>query len=183
MRTSTVVIASAVVTVVVIIAAAAAAVFSGAYNVAADAEHTPILAKVIAFARERSIESRASAITVPPLNDRKMLAEGAEHYAAMCTGCHLAPGMHENEMRSGLNPKPPVLADLPPQDPHEQFWIIDHGIKMTAMPAWGKTHSDEEIWNMVAFLQKLPRMSVAEYAALTRNAGKHHEHDEMDMGH
>lgn len=54
---------------------------------------------------------------------------------------------------------------------------------MTAMPAWGKTHSDAEIWDMVAFLQKLPRMNVAQYNALTRNAGMHHEKDEMDMTH
>ena len=100
----------------------------------------------------------------------QMIAEGAEHYAAMCTGCHLAPGMHENEMRPGLNPKPPILASLPSQDPREQFWIVKHGLKMTAMPAWGATHTDEEIWNIVAFLQKLPGMSPTRYRALTRNA-------------
>ena len=156
--------------------AAAVVVFSGAYDVAADAPHTAVIAKLIAYAREQSIESRASAVSVPPLNNPKMIAEGAEHYAAMCTGCHLAPGMHENEMRPGLNPKPPVLDALPPSDPREQFWIINHGIKMTAMPAWGKSHSEEEIWNMVAFLQKLPGMSPAQYRALTRNAEMNHDH-------
>lgn len=176
MRTFRIVMASVFATLLLILVAAATVVISGAYDMAADAPHTAVIATLIAYAREQSIESRASAVKVPPLDNPKMIAEGADHYTAMCTGCHLAPGMRENEMRPGLNPKPPVLASLPPGDPREQFWIIDHGIKMTAMPAWGKSHSEEEIWNMVAFLQKLPKMTPAQYGALTRNADTHHDH-------
>jgi len=153
----------------------------GAYDVGADSPHTALTRAVIGFVRERSIESRAADIKVPPLNDPKMIGEGAEHYDAMCTGCHLAPGMSDNEMRPGMNPRPPALAKISPDDPAEQFWIIKHGIKMTAMPAWGTTHSDEEIWNMVALLQKLPKMTPAEYRALVAASGKHH--DSMDMEH
>jgi mono/diheme cytochrome c family protein len=171
-----IVVASVAATLVVIAAAAAAVIATGAYDVAADAPHTALVAKVIAIARERSIDMRASGINVPPLGDAKMIREGAEHYAAMCTGCHLAPGTRENAMHRGLNPKPPVLASLSPEDPNEQFWIIKHGLKMTAMPAWGATHSDAEIWNMVAFLQKLPGLSPAQYRDLTRDAQMHHEH-------
>jgi mono/diheme cytochrome c family protein len=114
-----------------------------------------------------------------------MIADGASDYDAMCTGCHLAPGMAENEMRPGLNPKPPQLATLPRGDAAEQFWIIKHGIDMTGMPAWGKTHSDAEIWNMVAFLQKLPTLSPAQYRALVASSAGHHDHDHdhMDMSH
>src|SRR5437016_124468 len=174
-----IVVVSVAATLVVIAAVAAVVIATGAYDVAADAPHSALAARVIAIARERSIDIRASAIKVPPLGDPKMIAEGAEHYAAMCTGCHLAPGMRENEMRPGLNPKPPILSSLAAEDPAEQFWIVKHGLKMTAMPAWGATHTDEEIWNIVAFLQKLPGMSPARYRALTRNANAHH--DEMEM--
>ena len=138
---------------------------TGAYNFAADVPHTGLVTQLIGFARERSIEVRAAGIKVPPLNDPSMIREGAEHYDAMCVSCHLAPGMRENEMRPGMNPKPPALASIPPESPAEQFWIIKHGLKMTAMPAWGTTHSDEEIWNIVALLQKLPGLSPAQYRA------------------
>ncbi len=37
--------------------------------------------------------------------------------------------------------------------------MIKHGIKMSAMPAWGTRHDDATTWSMVAFLQKLPRMT------------------------
>ncbi|HKT43001.1 MAG TPA: cytochrome c, partial [Rhodanobacteraceae bacterium] len=64
---------------------------------------------------------------------------------------------------------PPNLTRFAP-DPAEAFWIIKHGLKMTAMPAWGATHDDHTIWAMVAYLQKQPRMSAAEYQSLTAHA-------------
>jgi mono/diheme cytochrome c family protein len=136
------------------------------------------VSKLIAFVRERSIEARAEDLTVPSLDSPTKIREGAEHYAEMCVSCHLAPGVAENEMRPGMNPKPPVLGSLPPEEPAEQFWIIKHGLKMTAMPAWGTTHSDEEIWNIVAFLQKLPGLSATQYRALTQDTHAHHGHME-----
>jgi mono/diheme cytochrome c family protein len=165
---------------VILLAAAVAA--SGAYDVAADAPHLGLTKALIGYVRERSIETRARGISVPPLGKPEMVAEGAEHYDAMCTGCHLAPGMRDNEMRPGMNPRPPEFAKLPAGNPAEQFWVIKHGIKMTAMPAWGTTHSDEEIWNMVALLQKLPKLGAAKYRALVAASGKHHD-DDMNMGH
>src|SRR5215469_11675863 len=124
----------------------------GIYDVAADSPHNPITAHFFKFVRERSIAVRADGINVPPLDRADMISDGASDYDEMCTSCHLAPGMPENEMRPGLNPKPPLLAAGKVGNPKVQFWIIKHGIKMTAMSAWGRTHSDEEIWNIVAFL-------------------------------
>ena len=172
---------------VVALALGGSLIVTGAYNVAADAPHTAFAHALIGYARERSIEVRASAVVAPRLDDPKMIADGASDYDAMCTGCHLAPGMPENEMRPGLNPKPPLLARGRAGHAAEEFWIIKHGIKMTSMPAWGLTHSDAEIWNMVAFLQKLPALSAVQYRALVAQSGDHHAHDHgdtpMDMSH
>ena len=166
------------VVVVGVIATAVALISLGAYDFAADVPHTQLIAGLIDYARGRSVEMRAEGITVPELNDSKVIAKGADHYAEMCTGCHLAPGMAENEMRPGMYPKPPVLAAFPADDPAEQFWIVKHGLKMSGMPAWGKTHSDEEIWAIVAFLQKLPELSPEQYKAMTASSGESHEHHE-----
>ncbi|HKU54241.1 MAG TPA: cytochrome c [Rhizomicrobium sp.] len=161
----------------------------GIYNIAADTPHLSLTRQFVGYVRQRSIAVRAASIVAPDLTNKQMIAEGASDYEAMCTGCHLAPGMAENEMRPGMNPKPPVLASVPALAPTTQFWIIKHGIKMTGMSAWGVTHSDEEIWNMVAFLQRLPTLSAQQYRVLTGASAGHHEHDEhsdsmkMDMGH
>ncbi len=163
-------------------AAAGGYAFSGAYNVGADAPHTAPLQWLLAAVRERSVDAHADAVAVPRLDDPKMIVDGASHYDAMCAECHLAPGMHENEIRPGLNPKPPVLAQDPPDNAAEAFWVIKHGIKMTGMPAWGVTHSDREIWNIVAFLQRMPKLSGQEYRALVASSGDHHENDMHHAG-
>jgi len=155
----------------------------GVYDVGADAPHWGVTRAFIGYVIDRSTDAHGDDVVVPSnLSDPKRIADGASDYDAMCTGCHLAPGMAENEMRPGLYPHPPRLAMFQ-GEAGEQFWIIKHGIKMSAMPAWGKTHSDEEIWNMVAFLQRLPKLSPAQYQALVKSGGGHHDQMNMDMGH
>jgi mono/diheme cytochrome c family protein len=156
----------------------------GFYDIGADAPHLGITRAVIGYVRNRSVATRVGDITVPSLNEPSRVADGASDYDAMCTSCHLAPGMPENEMRPGLYPKPPNLSEIPALPPAVQFWVIKHGIKMSGMSAWGKTHSDDEIWNMVAFLQKLPKLTPGEYKMLVGIATGHHDHDEhMNMSH
>jgi len=155
------------VVIVILLAATGAAIEMGLYNVAADHPHWRVTRQLLTQVRERSIEVRSQNLTVPDLSAPQLVATGAGHYAEMCTGCHLAPGMDSSELREGLYPKPPVLYKTGIDDPREAFWIIKHGIKMTAMPAWGKSHSDQAIWAIVAFLKKLPSMTPAQYQAIT----------------
>jgi mono/diheme cytochrome c family protein/ketosteroid isomerase-like protein len=163
-------------------------VYSGVFNVAADDPHWSVTSRLIEAARDRSITSRSKDIAVPAnLSDEKYVASGAGEYAEMCTGCHLAPGMQDTEMRTGLYPKPPNLAEAGARrTPAQQFWIVKHGLKMTGMPAWGLTHDDERIWSMVAFLQELPKLSPDKYKELidAGEGGHHHEgmdHDEHEQ--
>ena len=159
-------------------------VYSGAYDIGADKPHTQAVYEILETLRDRSVEKHAAGVQVPPLDDTGMIAEGAEHYAAMCTGCHLAPGVSDTEIRPGLYPQPPELAKQKDENPAEQFWVIKHGIKLTAMPAWGATHDDQKIWEMVAFLQKLPTLTPQQYAQMTANAGEEHEeHEHHPPGH
>lgn len=141
---------------------AGAFVFSGIYNIGADDHHTKPVFMVLQTLRERSIQQRAKSLTVPNLNDPTLVLKGAGQYAAMCTSCHLSPGMTDSELRPGLYPQPPNLSKQR-VDPRNAFWVIKHGLKMSAMPAWGLSHDDATIWSMVAFVQKLPAMSPAEY--------------------
>ncbi|MBV8062804.1 MAG: cytochrome c [Nevskia sp.] len=153
-------------------------VASGIYDVGADSPHTRPVEWLLQVLRERSTDAHGDDIKVPPLDDAKLIAEGAEHYGAMCAGCHLGPGVADNEFRVGLYPKPPLLYQQHDEEAGEQFWIIKHGIKFTAMPAWGATHDDQKLWAMVAFLQKLPKLTPEQYAQLTAHAEDRHEHDQ-----
>jgi mono/diheme cytochrome c family protein len=160
-------------------------IYSGAFDAGADQPHSGLVFFLAQTARERSIAVRSKDIKVPNLADPKAIAAGAGEYAEMCTGCHLAPGMEDNEMRPGLYPHPPNLADYPRADERDpltvhssaarQFWIIKHGIKMSPMPAWGKTHDDATIWTIVAFLQRLPTLTPEQYGEMTKESESTHE--------
>src|ERR1700751_4369106 len=93
-------------------AALGAAVFvgSGVYNIGADDHHTKLALAVIETLRERSISVRADSIKVPSLEDPAHIAAGASRYSALCAGCHLAPGVLNSNLRPGLYPHPPNLA-------------------------------------------------------------------------
>jgi cytochrome c553 len=139
---------------------------SGIYNLGADDHHTRIVLAVLTQLRERSIAARSSSIVVPDLEDGSRLAGGAGHYAALCVGCHLAPGVTKSDLRPGLYPHPPNLAQEEVLDARKAFWTIKHGIKMSAMPAWGKSLNDEAIWDIVSFVRKMPAMTPEQYQAL-----------------
>lgn len=161
--------------------------FHGNIDLGADSPHWPWVASIIEHYRDAAIRRNAADIAVPvKLDDPALIRTGAEHYEAMCTGCHLSPENRDSEIRAGLYPRPPDLSQQRIHDPAEAFWVIKHGIKFTAMPAWGASHGDDDIWAMVAFLKKLPSLSMADYQHLVQEADTqetnvephHHHHHE-----
>ena len=153
---------------------------SGLYNLGADNPHWKITYALMQATRTRSLEHYAAAITVPAnLKDPQLILKGAGQYAAMCTSCHLAPGMADSELRPGLYPQPPNLSQVS-VDPRIAFWVIKHGIKMSAMPAWGMSHDDATIWSMVAFLQTLPGMTAEQYKEIVAKAPPDDDMGPMD---
>ncbi|MHB8911645.1 MAG: c-type cytochrome [Lysobacter sp.] len=149
-------------------------VWSGIYNIGADDTHTKPVYAVLQMMRERSITARADKLHPPPnLDDPALIRQGAGNYNAMCTGCHLGPGMEATELSKGLYPPPPNLSQADVFDPSHHFWVIKHGIKASGMPAWGKSMSDEYLWNMVAFLKVLPRLNAEQYQAMVARSGGH----------
>jgi mono/diheme cytochrome c family protein len=154
-------------TLVVLAIGAAAFVGAGVYNIGADDHHTRIVLAIIEQLRNRSIAVRSHGIDVPSLDDSSRIAIGAGHYAALCVGCHLAPGVTKSDLRPGLYPHPPNLAQQDLGDAQRAFWIIKHGIKMSAMPAWGKSLDDAAIWDIVAFVRSMPAMTPEEFQQLS----------------
>jgi len=145
---------------------AAGFVWSGIYDIGADDHHTRLVRQLLERLRDRSIAVRARAVVVALPEDPQSIVEGANRYARLCATCHLAPGMPKSDVRAGLYPHPPSLEQQAPADPRRTFWIIKHGIKMSAMPAWGRTLSDRDIWQLVAFVRTLPGLTAESYRRL-----------------
>jgi mono/diheme cytochrome c family protein len=168
----------------VLVGTAWVGIYAGLYNIAADVPHTQPIYWLIETLRERSVAVRARDIVVPKdLEGANRISKGAGQYAEMCSRCHLAPGMKRTEISRGLYPRAPELRRQTNLTPAEQFWIVKHGVKMTGMPAWGVTHQDELLWDVVAFVRKLPELTPEQYETLVKNAPKHEElMQEMEMG-
>lgn len=175
-----------VVAVVAIVGGGLAFMASGLYPIGADVPHNALTYKILEFARERSIAHASKNLQVPDLEQAELLLRGGADYNDMCASCHLKPGVKSSDLSIGLYPKPPNLSvshdDHVHGDPSKegqarrQFWIIKHGIKASGMPAWGPTHSDERIWAMVAFIQRLPELDEEYYQILSArgSADEHH---------
>ncbi len=146
---------------------------SGIYNVAATYPDRAPVAWVLSTTMDHSVRRHAAGIKAPALDDPAMVVTGLSHYRTMCVACHGAPGVKIGELGRGLNPDPPELTEAAGDwKPNELFWITKNGVRMSGMPAWGVTHSDEEIWAIVAFTRKLPSMTPAQYRTMSRQAPK-----------
>ena len=151
--------------------------YSGAYDVGASTPHTGVGRWVFHTTMENSVRARAKNVATPQLAPERV-TEGAVHYAAMCEGCHGAPGVDPNEVGRSLTPEPPDLEEAAGEwSEAELFWITKHGIKMTGMPAWGSVDGDDELWSVVAFVKALPDISAERYRALKAQSGGEHGHD------
>ncbi|WP_341744111.1 cytochrome c [Azonexus hydrophilus] len=168
-------------------ATAGIVVVAGVVDVGADTPHSSFTYQALTFARERAIASRTGEIQIPAdLADPERVRRGAGNYAAMCVNCHLSPEAPDSEIRKGLYPTPPNLSEKPAapssRDAARDFWIIKHGIKASGMPAWSKGGmEDEAIWDLTAFLQKMPLLSATAYEQLVA-ASDGHSHGGLE-GH
>jgi mono/diheme cytochrome c family protein len=140
-------------------------IYSGIYNVAASQPHNPFVRWFFTTLKERSVTSHASSgERVEPAQD---LAAGHRGFAAMCVMCHGSPTQSRWEPARYLNPVPPALShEAGEWSLAELTWIVEHGIKMTGMPAFGPTHGREEIVQIATFVDTLPSFTSEGYAEL-----------------
>ena len=173
-----------IITLVTLFITAIAFLYSGLYSMGADDPHYDVTTWALETLRESSIARASGDIQVPvDLNEPKRLLKGGADYNDMCAGCHLKPGTNETDFTLGLYPSPPALTkltfDMSDETTYYQrnFWIIKHGIKASGMPAWAPGHDDERIWNMVAFIKRLPDLTEEQYQVITargKSSGGHH---------
>lgn len=121
--------------------------------------------------------------TNPFANEPDAIAGGLTHYRENCLPCHGAPGVEPAELAKGLHPGAPELDsnDTQEMSDGELFWTIKNGVRMTGMPAFAPTHSDEEIWKIVAFVRHLHNLPPEERSQLQLGTAEEHHHHEAPV--
>lgn len=115
-----------------------------------------------AFAIPASARNRQNPVPASP----EVLEEGMAHWADHCATCHANNGDGQTELGRGLYPRVPDMRKPETQELSDGtlFYIIEHGVKLTGMPAWGTGTPDGEAasWHLVHFIRKLPSLSDAD---------------------
>lgn len=93
------------------------------------------------------------------------LLDGVHLFAQNCAICHgAAKGeASPSPIAKGLYQKPPQFATHGVEDDPEgvSFWKIKHGIRLTGMPSFGYSLSDQEIWTLALFLGHMDKLPPA----------------------
>ena len=144
---------------------------TGAFDTSAAKPPGGLEKAVAGLALNRSIARRAPKMS-NHLSGPDVVRAGLAHYREMCVTCHGAPGVDASEAGEGLNPPAPdlTLERVQRRPDGELFWVVQQGVRMSGMPAFGPTHKDAEVWKIVAFLRHLPQITKDEQEALKVNA-------------
>ena len=100
-----------------------------------------------------------------------MLADARAHWADHCAGCHGNDGGGNTAL--GKNSYPPApdmrLPETQQLSDGELFYIIQNGIRMSGMPAWGGSdHDAQDSWKLVHFIRHLPDLTIQERIEMER---------------
>lgn len=140
---------------------------SGIVPLKASSRHWAITKWFLETGMHRSVATHSLGISAPSLDDPDFVLKGATHYEIGCRPCHGSPGLTQPRIARAMTPPPPYLAPVIKKwKPEELFYIVKHGIKFTGMPAWPALPRDDEVWAMVAFLEKLPALDEPAYTRL-----------------
>ena len=131
----------------------------GLLPVQADVVPSKLEARLLGSALHAAVARHASGKTNPMPASQENLIAGAKVYRQMCSRCHGGSRESDNTYgRSFYPPAPQLPLTRTSYSDSEMFWIVKHGIRNTAMPAWGNLLSDEEIWQVIALLRTFEPM-------------------------
>ena len=104
-----------------------------------------------------TMRREARGLTSPLQPTDETLVAGVDVYTMHCQVCHGGPDGTPSKIASGLSPKAPQLAKDGVEDDPEGtiFWKVDHGIRFTGMPGFGKSLSRDEMWQVSLFLKHM----------------------------
>jgi mono/diheme cytochrome c family protein len=119
-----------------------------------------------ALATPRAVRSMKNPVDATPA----VFDEGLAHFADHCASCHANDGSGSTEMGRSFYPPVPDMRAARTQtlSDGELFSIIENGIRLTGMPAWGTGTPDGEhgSWGLVHFIRRLPTLTPDDVARM-----------------
>lgn len=141
----------------------------GLIPVGASSGHWAVTEWFLHWTMRSSVRTAALSVGKPGgIEDVGDLGVAAAHFEEGCAGCHGSPAKRRSAEALSMLPPPPDLMDtIGSWTDEELFVIVRDGLRYTGMPAWPGRGREGEVWAMVNFLRKLPRMDGARYRQLS----------------
>jgi mono/diheme cytochrome c family protein len=178
-------------------------VLMGAHGFSAREQPSAVERWIARRARSMAVPESSKALTNPTSESPEVLADARAHWADHCAACHANNGSGDTEMGKHLYPPAPDMraADTQDMTDGELFYIIQNGVRLTGMPAWGSGsgHDTQDSWKLVRFIRRLPKLSAEEQQEMEQmnpktpdewkeeqeereflNGGESHEHAHHD---
>jgi len=151
------VVAGFILALVVIPLVALAYVRSGYVPVATSAPPLPLEHRLASWARKARI-GKEMPTTVPVQVTQQNLQAGADVYRQNCAVCHGLPQQPETLLAKGMFPEAPQLFIAKEMVTHdsvgETYWKAANGIRLSGMPGFKATLSDEQLWQVSLLLSR-----------------------------
>jgi mono/diheme cytochrome c family protein len=151
------------------LAVAAWIIAGGRFDVSVSAQLPKPIHDLVHQTRVNAVRRETRDLEAKPadLSDRAVMLRAVRDFEALCADCHSPPGGATPELALSLNPRPANLAEAAEKRSlQELFWVTKHGIRMSAMPAWGQSQYDETLWALATLVQSFPTLSPDEYQGL-----------------
>ncbi len=144
---------------VALLVAAAAVVARG--GISARPEPSRAEGRVARIVRRWAVPSSARDARNPIPPSPRVLAAGRAHFADHCAVCHANDGSGNTTVGRNLYPRAPDMRKRETQEltDGELFHVIENGVRLTGMPAWGGAENPEASWQLVHFIRRLPQLT------------------------
>ncbi len=133
------------------------------HGVSARDQPTAVEAFVARRVRHLAVPREAREARNPVGPTQEVLDRARAHFADHCASCHGNDGRGKTKVGQGLYPKAPDmwLPETQSLSDGELFYVIENGIRLTGMPAWGEGggHDATESWELVHFIRRLPKIT------------------------
>jgi mono/diheme cytochrome c family protein len=154
------------------VAAAAGLLAFARAGISARTEPAPLEAWAARSARHLLVPDAARARANPAEASATALDRAGDHYADHCAICHGRDGRGDTRLGRGLHPRVPDLTRDETQrlSDGELFWIIENGVRLTGMPAWGEETPDDDghAWELVHWIRRLAKLTPEEIEAMEK---------------
>lgn len=127
-------------------------------------------------ALDAAVDRRAPEVKNPIAPTDANLIAGMKLYQTNCAVCHGDIHYPHGKLADSFYPRAPQFVEDPADMPENQnFYIIQHGVRLSGMPAWNKIFNDQQMWQVTTFLSqmdKLPPNVSDQWKALAGGAGE-----------